>query len=144
MLVNPCRPQDHLSHISSHKLSLSSFCIEDWAFYHWDHLLIVIYFQYFISLQTIHLEHQNYCILFNVYLSKLLTNTFSSSWVQQPFYWKVLQLISCTWEPSGHFSGTVAGECSAMGKWYRKEIFIVFYFLLFASSWISQDVKLHA
>jgi len=30
-------------------------------------------------------------------------------------------LISCTWEPSRHFSGAVAGERSAIGKKFGKE-----------------------
>ena len=66
--------------------------------------------------------------------SFLLTNTFSSSWVRQPFLiWKVLQLISCTWESSRYFSGDVVGERSAIGKKFGKETWNLNYICCFIS-----------
>jgi hypothetical protein len=62
MLVNPCRPRKHLSHISAcahTHWSLSPCYMDDWAFSHWEHLHTAIYFLYFILLQTIHTKHQN-------------------------------------------------------------------------------------
>jgi hypothetical protein len=84
-------------------LSLSSNCIVDWAFSEKEQLLycnyiFIIYFLACLYPKT--QKHLNYYFLLN-----LLTNTFSSSWVRQPFlYWKVLQLFTSTWESSAsHF-----------------------------------------
>jgi hypothetical protein len=72
-------------------LILSSCCIEDWAFHSsreftYFYLLYALYF--YCKLYT--WKHQNYyfIIIIIAFLSILLTNTFSSTWVRQLFLLK--------------------------------------------------------
>ena len=117
--VNPCCPRERFPHISSHHTLWPVLLIEKGiglslkrAFYYYCILISVFYFSCNITPKI-----PKPLQLSLYFLLDLLTNTFSSSWVRQPFlYWKVLQLISYTWEPSRYFSGAVAGERSAIGK----------------------------
>ena len=77
---NLCCPWERFAPIRNTHLSLSSFCIEDWAFSLWELSLSTIYFIANSTPKT-----QKHLDLSLFYLSLLLTNTFSSSWVRQPF-----------------------------------------------------------
>jgi hypothetical protein len=87
-------------------LSLSFCCIEDWALCEKSIYIIAILFLVFISLHAYTQKPKNTFII--IFPGKLATTTFNSSWVRQPFlYWKVLQLISSTWESSTWYSRAV-------------------------------------
>jgi hypothetical protein len=45
-------------------------------------------------------------------------------------YLKVLELISCSWEPSRHFSGAVARERRAIGKLFGKQTLLFLLFII--------------
>jgi hypothetical protein len=81
-------------------LSLSSCSIEDSAFAGKEHLLYRNYIFSTYSFARLYTKKPKNTFYY-YFLLNLLTNTFSSSWVWQPFlYRRVLQLISSTWESS--------------------------------------------
>ena len=115
-------PWENFPLVRNTHLSLSSCRIENWAFSLWELLLATIYLQHFYSIATIQPKIPKtlasfivlFIILANQYIQLLVGST--------TFYnWKLLKLISCTWESSRYFSGTVAGERSAIGKKFGKE-----------------------
>jgi hypothetical protein len=83
-------------------LSLSTRCIEDWDFSEKEHVLYCNYIFSIYFLACLYPKNtKTPLLLLLLFPINLLTNTFSSLWVRQPFlYWKVLQLISSTWESS--------------------------------------------
>ena len=71
----------------THHLSLSSCHIEDWAFSLFESFLFatICLKAFLFLLQLYNQKSQKHLHLLLFYLSSFLTNTFSSSWVRQPF-----------------------------------------------------------
>jgi hypothetical protein len=80
-------------------LSLSSRCIKDWSFSEKSiYFLAIIFFVLFLLYHYTTKTPKHLYLLFPV---KSANQYPRSLWVWQPFlYWKVLQLISSTWESS--------------------------------------------